>query len=73
MNDILKNICDQKKIAIEINKNKCSYSSLEKLIKNKINRNFRNLVIDSQKKFTNNIIGEIKKSSPSAGLIIKDY
>ncbi|PPR44759.1 MAG: Indole-3-glycerol phosphate synthase [Alphaproteobacteria bacterium MarineAlpha5_Bin8] len=73
MNDILKNICDQKKIEIEINKNKCSYSSLQKLIKNKVNRNFRNLVIDSQKKLTNNIIGEIKKSSPSAGLIIKDY
>ena len=73
MNSILEKICDNKKNEIIKTKEKCSLDSLQKIIKNKINRNFKKLIIDSQRKNKNNIIGEIKKSSPSAGLIIPEY
>ncbi len=73
MNSILKKICDHKRVEIEITKKKCSYASLEKILNNKVNRNFKELLISSKRDKKNNIIGEIKKSSPSAGLIIKEY
>ena len=73
MINILDKICENKKNEIINSKEKCSFSSLEKLYKESQNRNFLNLIINSQKESKNNIIGEIKKSSPSAGEIIKDY
>ena len=73
MKDILQKICENKKIELEITKQRCSFSSLEKIIKDKNNRNFKELIINSQDKKNNNIIAEIKKASPSAGVIIKDY
>ncbi len=73
MNSILKKICDHKRVEIEITKKKCSYSSLEKILNNKVNRNFKEVLINSEKNKKNNIIGEIKKSSPSAGLIVEEY
>jgi len=73
MKDILSKICENKKIELEITKQRCSFSSLEKILQNKNNRNFKELIINSQDKKNNNIIAEIKKASPSAGVIIKDY
>ena len=73
MNDILKEICNKKKEQLIKIKSMCSYKSLEKLILNKGNRGFKNLLTMAQIKQSNNIIAEIKKASPSAGLIINNY
>lgn len=73
MTDILKKICDHKKEELKLTKSKCSLDSLIKLLPNKNNKNFKNLILKSKKNKTINIIAEIKKSSPSAGEIIKDY
>lgn len=73
MNNILDKICAQKKIELNNEKIKCSYQSLEKLINKEKIRNFNNLLSNSQKQKCNNIIAEIKKASPSAGIIVKDY
>ena len=74
MHNILKKICEDKRIEIEILKKKCSLNSLKKLISDQINkRDFKNIVINSSLKKKNYIIGEIKKASPSAGEIIHNY
>jgi len=73
MNNILEQICDKKKIELSEDKKKCSYQSLEKLLDKKKKRNFRELLVNSQNTKNNNIIAEIKKASPSAGIIIEDY
>ena len=73
MNNILSKICEKKKIQLEESKRRCSIDSLKKIIKEKKNRGFKNLLVNSQKKSKNNLIAEIKKESPSAGIIIKDY
>ena len=74
MENLLKKICHDKKKEIQENKKKCSYKTLEKLLPNKeIKRNFKNNLIKAQVNKKNFIIGEIKKSSPSAGNIIKNY
>ena len=73
MHDLLKKICEHKKAEVEIIKNKCSLKSIKKLLPNKLNRGFKNLLEKSQKNRKNNIIAEIKKASPSAGEIIKNY
>ena len=73
MSDLLKKICKKKKDELEITKSKCSFQTLEKLLPKKINREFKKILSDSQKNKNTNIIAEIKKASPSAGEIIKDY
>ena len=73
MNNLLIDICNRKKKEIEALKLKCSLKSLQKLIGNKQNRGFKKLLKHSHQKEKNNIIAEIKKASPSAGEIIKDY
>ena len=73
MTDILGQICDKKRIEIEQTKQKCSFASLEKILQDTTNRSFKNLLINSQKEKKNNVIAEIKKASPSAGVIIKEY
>ena len=74
MNNILKKICEDKKLEIEILKKKCSLNSLKKLISDQINkRDFKNVIIKSSVERENFIIGEIKKASPSAGEIILNY
>jgi len=74
MNNILKKICEDKKLELEILKKKCSLNSLKKLISDQINkRDFKNVIIKSVEERKNFIIGEIKKSSPSAGEIIHNY
>ena len=73
MKDLLKKICENKRSEIEKSKERCSFNSLEKILKDKTNRNFKELLIESQRKMKTNLIAEIKKRSPSAGLIIDDY
>ena len=73
MSDILKKICGKKKEELEIVKEKCSLNTLKKLLPSKKNRNFKKLLQFSQENKSNNIIAEIKKASPSAGEIIKNY
>jgi len=73
MKNILSKICKNKKIELEITKQRCSFSSLDKILQDKNNRNFKNLLVNAHKKENNNIIAEIKKASPSAGIIIKNY
>ena len=73
MKDLLKKICGNKRSEIEKSKERCSFNSLEKILKDKTNRNFKELLIESQRKMKTNLIAEIKKRSPSAGLIIDDY
>ena len=74
MDNLLKKICDDKKKEIIENKNKCSYKTLEKLLPlNATKMHFKNNLINAQINKKNFIIGEIKKSSPSAGNIIKNY
>lgn len=70
---ILQEICKRKEKELEITKSKCSLESLKKLLANKKNRNFKKLLEKSKKNKTNNIIAEIKKSSPSAGNIVEKY
>jgi indole-3-glycerol phosphate synthase len=73
MKNILKEICKKKRSEIEDTKSRYSLKSLKKLLPEKKNRNFGELLNTSQKNKKNNIIAEIKKSSPSAGEIIKNY
>ena len=73
MSNILQKICKQKNIELIEEKQRCSYSSLEKLLNKKKKRKFKELLINSQLNNNNNIIAEIKKASPSAGIIIKNY
>lgn len=71
--NILNKICDKKKKEIEWAKTKYSIHSLKKLLQSSKNRKFKKLLINSKEQRRNNIIAEIKKCSPSAGEIIKDY
>ena len=73
MTNILDAIYKQKKIELIEEKKRYSYKSLEKLLDKSKKRNFKKLLINSQSKKNNNIIAEIKKASPSAGIIVNDY
>ena len=74
MSNILKKICEDKKVELEILKRKCSLNTLKKLINDQITkRNFKTEIINSSKERKNYIISEIKKASPSAGEIINNY
>ncbi len=73
MKNLLKIICENKEKEIIESKKRCSMKSLEKLIQKKNKRGFKNLAVISEKNKCNNIIGEIKKGSPSAGIILEDY
>ena len=73
MNELLKKICQKKRVELEITKSKCSFQTLEKLLPKKNNRGLKKILNDSQKNKNINIIAEIKKASPSAGVIINEY
>jgi len=74
MSNILEKICEDKINELEETKSRCSYKTLEKLISPKLEkREFKEKLISAQIKKKNLIIGELKKQSPSAGEIVKDY
>ena len=72
--DILKKIFDNKKIKIDNLKKVINIDSLtQKINENKTFINFKEKIIKNYKNDKISIIAEIKKASPSAGIIIKDY
>jgi len=74
MSNVLEKIINQKKIDLLKFKKKYSISSLDALIsENKSYINFKNKISNNNKKNKISIIAEIKKASPSAGIIINDY
>ncbi len=74
MSDILKKICENKSKELEETKYRYSYKTLEKLLSPKLEkREFKEKLMLAHSKKSNFIIGEIKKQSPSAGQIVKDY
>jgi len=72
--DILKKIFNNKKIKINNLKKKINIDSLaQKIDENKTFIDFKDKIIKNDKNDKISIIAEIKKASPSAGIIIKDY
>ena len=72
--DILKKILDKKKIKINNLKKIINIDSLsQKINENKTFKDFKEKIIKNHKNNKISIIAEIKKASPSAGIIIKDY
>ena len=74
MSNVLEKIINQKKIDLVVVKKKYTNSLLSELIKkNKSYINFKNKITHNMKQNKISVIAEIKKASPSAGLIIKQY
>ena len=72
--NILKKIIDNKKIKINKLKKEISIDYLaEKINENKSYFQFKDKILDNYNNDKISIIAEIKKASPSAGIIIKDY
>ncbi len=72
--NILKKIIENKKKKIDLLKKSVSLESLKlKIIENKSFMNFKEKIENNESKNKISIIAEIKKASPSAGLIIKNY
>ena len=72
--DILKKIIKKKSEKLEILKKTISLESLYELIdKNKTFINFKNKIENNSKENKFSVIAEIKKASPSAGVIIDNY
>ena len=72
--DILKKILDNKKIKINNLKKEINIDSLaQKIDENNTFIDFKEKIIKNNKNDKISIIAEIKKASPSAGIIIKDY
>ena len=74
MQNILEKIIIQKKTDLEDIKKKNTLSSIDKKIKSTNNYlDFKKTLIEYSKKNYVSLIAEIKKASPSAGVIVKDF
>ena len=74
MSNILETIINQKNIDLLDVKKKFTNSILNELIKeNKTYINFKNKISDKIKQNKISVIAEIKKASPSSGVIINQY
>ena len=74
MSNVLEKIINQKKIDLLVVKKKYANDLLSERIKqNESYINFKNKITDNIKQNKISVIAEIKKASPSAGLIIKQY
>ena len=74
MSNVLEKIINQKKIDLITFKKKYTKEIINKLLKqNKSYIYFKKKIIDNEKKKKISVIAEIKKASPSAGIIIKKY
>jgi indole-3-glycerol phosphate synthase len=74
MENILEKIIKQKKIDLENIKKKNSLDSIDNKIKSTNNYfDFKKTLVEHNKKNQVSLIAEIKKASPSAGVIVKDF
>jgi len=74
MQNILEKIIKQKKKDLEVIKKNNSLNSIDRRIKFTENYlNFKKTLIDNGKKNQVSLIAEIKKASPSVGVIVKDF
>jgi len=74
MSNVLEKIINQKKIDLLVTKKEYTNNLLDELIKqNKSYINFKNRIADNINYNKISVIAEIKKASPSAGLIIEQY
>ena len=71
--EVLNNIIKSKKQKIKRNKEKFPIEMLKEFISYNNYFNFKNKIIENINNNKISIIAEIKKASPSAGIIIKDY
>ena len=74
MENILEKIIKQKKEDLQTVKKKISLAAIENKIKSSDNfLDFKKKIIDNQEQKKVSLIAEIKKASPSSGIIVKDF